>query len=200
MAIPVDKPRRERVGPLRVVVSGYIQPWSTPGAWVEAVEPMLRDRSVTLELLVANHWGGSRVNDAMPPAYQQLATVPGVTTHGLSDYEDFRKLLTSCDVSIDVFERNPERELAMVTRTCVALSCGLPVVHVPFTETGRLVEQFNAGWLVEPNDARAVQSALEATLDSGELLPKQAGVEALGAAYLDPAVATTGFSQLLEQL
>ena len=160
-------------GPLHAVISGYVQPWSHPGEWSEAVVPFIDDGSLVLHLLVGNRWGRRSARRALPPTFQLLASMPGVRSHGVMEYGDFRRFLSRCHLSIDLFSRNPERELAFVTRTSVSLACGLPAIHVPFTEVSELIRRFEAGWLVESTDLDGLTAALtEATHDPAVLAAK----------------------------
>ncbi|GII97636.1 glycosyltransferase involved in cell wall biosynthesis [Sediminihabitans luteus] len=200
MALPLHPPRRRTEGPVELVVSGYLQPWSRPGAWVEAVLPLLDAGTARLHLMVAHHWGATEVG-ALPDSLARLAAHPATTQHGTMDFREFRGLLAGCDVSIDVFARNPERELAMVTRSVVALSCGVPVMHVPFTEVSPMIEAYGAGWLVDEDDVEAVGSALGAVVrDRGELVRRQDGAQALAQDLVDAREATRAMSSLLEEV
>jgi len=187
--------------PLHAVVSGYLQPWSRPGAWTTAVRPFLDDGSLRLHLLVGTHWGSRRTGDVFPAEFTALAEHPNVIRHGLLEYADFRRMLAGCHLSIDVFEANPERELAMVTRSMVALAAGVPVLHVPFTETGALVQRYDAGWLVDDGDLDGITAALqEAVKDRQALGDRRAGAERMAAEVMDPVVATRPLHDLLERL
>jgi hypothetical protein len=202
MPLPVRSPAPPANGPVHAIVAGYIQPWSSPGRWAEAVRPFLAEGSLVLHLLVANHWGNpSRQSDPMPDNFAELVALDGVTRHGPMEYDDFCRLLSTCHLSIDLFERNPERELAMVTRTAVALSCGLPVLHVPFTETSEFIREHDAGWLVEADDLDGIRQALvEATTSPEALAGKRDGAAQVGRTLLDPAVATAPLHEILEDL
>lgn len=203
VVMPVP-PRRSsggaRPGPVQAVVSGYLQPWSRPGDWAQAVSPLLRDGSMVLHLLVTSHWGGEAKTHEMPETLARLVEIDGVQTHGAMEFEDFQRFLSSCDVSIDLFERNPERELAMVTRTMVAVASGLPTLHVPFTETSELVRQYDAGWLVEPTDLPGIEVALcEAVKSPAALEQKRLGAARMAAA-IEPFEATKPLVDLLKDL
>jgi len=201
MALDVTPAHPAEDGPLHAVVSGYLQPWSRPGAWTTAVRPFLDDGSLVLHLLVGTHWGSRRTGDVFPAEFTTLAEHPNVVRHGLLEYADFRRMLAGCHLSIDVFEANPERELAMVTRSMVALAAGVPVLHVPFTETGALVERYDAGWLVDDGDLDGITAALqEAVKDRQALADRRAGAERMGAEVMDPVVATRPLHELLERL
>jgi hypothetical protein len=64
-------------------------------------------------------------------------------------FDAFCDRQASCDLIIDAFTRSPERELAYVTRTAVALADGLPAIHPRWTETGEIIKSYGAGWLYE---------------------------------------------------
>lgn len=185
-------------GPVHVVVAGYIHPWSLPGEWAEAVIPFVKDGSIILHLVVAAHWTGHRTPSVLPPIFSSLSQLDGVHSHGVMEYGDFRRFMASCHLSIDLFEHNPERELAFVTRTAVALAGGLAVIHVPFTEVSPLIERADAGWLVDSDDFERLSSVLTAATASPTVLrQKQAGARTL-AAELDPAAATAPLHALLK--
>ena len=137
----------------------------------------------------------------LPEEMRRVADHPGVVTHGLLRFGDFRDLLASCHLSIDVFDRNPERELAMVTRSVVALSCGLPVLHVPFTEVSPWIREYDAGWLVEEHDVLAMREILaKAAADLGTLARPRAGAVAVSERVLDPAIAAAPLADLLQSV
>jgi hypothetical protein len=197
--LPHVAPRAASDGPLQAVVSGYLQPWSRPGAWAEAALPVLDSGEMTLHLMVGEHWGQRSTPQGMPEEMRRVAEHPAVVTHGLLRFGDFRDLLARCHLSIDVFDRNPERELAMVTRSVVALSCGLPVLHVPFTEVSPWIQEYGAGWLVEEHDVAAMHEILsKAAANLGTLDRPREGAVAVSEKVLDPAVAASPLADLIQ--
>jgi hypothetical protein len=87
----------------------------------------------------------------------------------------------------------------MVTRTLVAVACGLPVIHVPFTESGLLVERYSAGWLVDGDDGEGVAHAIDTAINEpGALEQRRRGAAALGQDVLSPAMATEPLHHLIE--
>lgn len=200
MALPPEPPAPPSDGPLRAIISGYLQPWSRPGPVLTTLAQLLQRRVLTLDLMVSGHWGPTETVD-LHPELAALTAHDRVVQHGLLRFGDFRCVLSRCHVSIDVFSRNPERELAMVTRTVVALSCGVPVMHVPFTEVSPLIEEYDAGWLVDPDDTASMEAALvEAANDPGALAAKRAGAIRLAREVLAPSVAVRPLSTLVERL
>ncbi len=201
MPLPVVGSAPAPDGPVHAVLSGYIQPWSQPGAWSQVVEPFLRRGELVLHMLVGTHWGGRGHEATLPETFASLERMPGVRQHGVLEFEDFQRFLAGCHVSIDLFERGAERELAMVTRTAVSLASGLAVVHVPFTETSELIREYDAGWLVDSNDGEEITRALEsAVLDRDTLTRKRSGARALAEGVLEHEVATLPLSDLIERL
>ena len=199
--IPPVAPRPPADGPLRAIITGYLQPWSRPGAWAAAVLPLLDEGLMTLDLLVARHWGQRKTRESMPQELIRLFEHPAVIRHETLRLGDFRRLLAGCDLSIDVFTRNPERELAMVTRSVVALATGLPVLHVPFTEVSPMIEEYDAGWLVEGTDPLEITDVLRrAAADRGSVAAARKGAVAVSREVLDPAVAATPLVEVLEQV
>lgn len=198
MPLPPVAPRPAEDGPIRAVVSGYLQPWSILGPWAAAIRPMLDAGRIELHILVGTHWG-SGTPTQLPRSLMDLTRHPGVRRHPPLRFHDFRELLASCHLSIDVFERNPERELAMVTRSVVALSCGLPVLHVPFTEVSEIIRAHHAGWLVEESDVAAMEAVFEeAVADPDALAARRAGAVEVSHEVLEPAVATAPLAALLD--
>jgi hypothetical protein len=199
--VPPMPPVPPTTGPLQVVVSGYLQSWSRPGAWVDAVLPLLDEGNVDLHLLVGSHWGQRHTRVTMSPEMQRLADHRAVRRHRLLRLGDFRRLLARCHLSLDVFARNPERELAMVTRSVVALSCGLPVMHVPFSEVSGWIQKYDAGWLVDEDDVSAMRSVLQgAAADLSTLEPKRTGALTVAREVLEPGVAAQPLERILRDI
>ncbi len=205
MCVPLDGQRRAGRahtdgGPLRFGIAGYVQPWSLPGAWVQQILDVLDTGKVSLELVTPGHWGGGEAQRPTP-AQRRIADHPGVHSHQALGYTAFRAFLAELDVIVDLFDHSPERELAMVTRTVVALSCGVPVVHPPFTEVAALIERYQAGWVVDSASPAEVGEVLDGIAADRELVEQRAeGARALAAEVIDPRVATTGLKRVLEGL
>jgi glycosyltransferase involved in cell wall biosynthesis len=194
-----DPPTARRDGPVRFAIAGYLQGWSVPGAWLRAVAPHLKARTCTLDAMMPEHWGGA--SGFENAELGDLLSSDAVRIHNAMTFSDYCGFLEECDVVLDLFERTPERELAVVTRTIAALSCGKPVVHPPFTEVAPLIEEFDAGWLVDPADERKVAAVLDQVVSDRSLTAtKAAGVRRLWAQHLDPAVAVEGLVRVVEQV
>lgn len=196
MPLPPVDPAPIDDGRVHAVVSGYIQPWSRLGSWITAMRPFLDDGSMVLHLMMATHWGQT-TTEGLPRALVELADRGSAVRHGPMGFADFRTLMSRCHLNVDVFKRNPERELAMVTRSATALSCGVPTMHVPFTEVSEFIREYDAGWLVEEEDIEAMTAVFRSALDAGELARRREGAVRVAREVLEPTTATQPLADLL---
>jgi hypothetical protein len=180
--------------PLTAAATGYRHDWTAVPASVEAAVRAAGDR-LRLVLVEGRHWGTSR-REEPDPAREALTALPGVEVRPPMAWEEFSRFLAGIDLFVDLFPRTPERELAMVTRSAVALAHGVPVVHPPFTEVSDIIAGSGAGWLVDPEDSAAVVD-LFAGLDPADLAVRRAAAAALAAGRLDPATAVGPLVEIL---
>lgn len=185
---------------VRFAIAGYLQQWGTLGAWVGELEGRLDRPGVSLDLLTPWHWGGNvERTHASKGDLDRIAAHPSVTVHGQMRFSDFRRFLTGVDVAIDLFEHNLEREYAMVTRSVVALACGVPVVHPPFTEVSRMISRYDAGWLVDPARPREVGRVFDEIIaNPEEVYRKKKNARTLARELVDPEVAVEPLARILE--
>ncbi len=187
-------------GPIRFAVAGYLQSWSTLGGWVEAIERRLDNPEMSLDLLTPWHWGGGRerIHESRSDL-DRLAEHPSVTAHGTMTFSEFQGFLSTVDVSIDLFRHNLEREYAMVTRSIISLACGVPVIHPPFTEVSPMISEYDAGWILDPQDTAALEEVIDGILEDPDMVSrKKQNARALAAAVLDPAVAVKPLVRIME--
>ena len=203
MCVPLHISEKVRIDEdgVRFAVAGYLQSWSTLGSWVEVLERRLERPGVKLDLLTPWHWGGGvgrthvSKNDL-----DRIGAHPSVTTHGTMNFSNFRNFLSGADVTIDLFQHNLEREYAMVTRSIVSLSCGVPVIHPPFTEVSPMIEEYDAGWIVDPQDTETLGRIFDEIVeDRDTLLRKTKNARTLASAVIDPAVAVQPLLRIMER-
>ncbi|HEX4992534.1 MAG TPA: glycosyltransferase [Rubrobacteraceae bacterium] len=185
---------------VRFAVAGYLQSWSTLGSWVKVVERQLERPGMRLDLLLPWHWGGAAERSHESRAdLDRLERNGSVTTHGPMTYSEFQAFLSKIDVSIDLFQHNLEREYAMVTRSVISLACGVPVIHPPFTEVSPMIAEYDAGWLIDPPDTKALEDVISSILDDPDLVRrKKENARALASEVLDPAVAVKPLLRIME--
>jgi hypothetical protein len=187
-------------GPVRFAVAGYLHSWSTLGSWVRVIERHLDRSNVSLDLMVPWHWSVSEHYEHTSRGdLDRLAGYGSVTTHGPMTFSNFQGFLSGIDVTIDLFQHNLEREYAMVTRSIIALACGVPVLHPPFTEVSPMIAEYDAGWLVDPEDRAALEAMFSRIIDDpDELRRKKENARKLASAVIEPEVAVKPLVRMME--
>jgi glycosyltransferase involved in cell wall biosynthesis len=148
------------------VYGGMFLPWQDPTHALEILVSILeKRRSGQLRI-----YGGVHPHIQIPPGkYRELIprlqASPYVKMAGVFARDELLKTYLRSHVAIDVMARNPERELAFTTRTVEYLWCGLPVIYNNYAELAQYIQRYDAGWIVDPEDTRAIQSAIEMILD-----------------------------------
>lgn len=202
MCVPLSlsgEPKLPSNGSVRFAVTGYLQAWSKLGGWVRALERHLDEPGVSLDLVLPYHWGSRAFSHESSGDLERIGGHPSVTAHGPMNFAGFQRFLSGMDVSIDLFEHNLEREYAMVTRSIVSLSCGVPVVHPPFTEVSEMIAGYDAGWLVDPDDTEAFEAIMRGIISSPDmLLGKKKNARALAREAIDPRAAVEPLVRILE--
>ena len=197
MAVAGFERRRRTDGLLRYAIAGYLQGWSIPGPWLGVVgEHIASHEDTSLDILLHAHWGQARAGLEVP-ALADLLSLPNVRSHPVMRYGDFQELLSGVDVAIDLFDHSLEREYAMVTRTVVALACGLPVIHPPFTEVSPFIEAYDAGWLHAAEDVATLPDLLR-SITREEAAAKSANAVRLWSDVFEPRRATEPLVRLIE--
>lgn len=87
-----------------------------------------------------------------------------------------QNLLSDSMLWLDLFDKNTERELAMVTRSIIALIHGVPIIHPRYTEVGNLMEKYQVGFLYDNKDEvvdimKKIAQNPEILVDSNKNLP-----------------------------
>ncbi len=194
-----DRPSDSDVSSIRFAVAGYLHSWSTLGSWVKVMERYLDRPEVSLDLMVPWHWSSREYEHKSRDDLDRLKANKSVTTHGPMRFSDFQKFLSGVDVAIDLFQHNLEREYAMVTRSIIALACGVPVLHPPFTEVSPLIAEYDAGWLVDPEDSKALEALISRIIENPQMLrKKKENTRALASAVVEPEAAVKPLVRIME--
>ena len=165
-AIPVslspDLPERKAADELAFVYGGVFLPWQNPSvALLALVEEMKQRRTGKLYFYGGKHPVYDVETGIFDKLLSQLQTSPHVIAPGMVSHDELIERYTQSHVAVDVMARNPERELAFTTRTVEYLWCGLPVLYHDYAELSDYIREYEAGWIVSPDDAAGLQAALE---------------------------------------
>jgi GT2 family glycosyltransferase len=165
-AIPVslspDLPEGRPNGELTFVYGGVFLPWQDPSNGLTAlVETMERRNSGKLYFFGGKHPVYSLDTGIFEALLAQLEKSPHVVAPGMVSHDDLIATYTQAHVAIDMMKRNSERELAFTTRTVEYLWCGLPVIYNDYAELSDYIREYNAGWIVDPEDREAIAAVLD---------------------------------------
>ncbi|HEY4689893.1 MAG TPA: glycosyltransferase family 4 protein [Anaerolineae bacterium] len=175
-AIPVslspDLPARAPGnGDVTFVYGGVFLPWQDPSLALETLVETLEQRGSGC----LKFFGGTHAHVDIPPGkYRELIprlrSSPRVEVMGMVAHDALLQTYQRAHVAMDLMARNPERELAFTTRTVEYLWCGLPVVYNDYAELARYIREYDAGWTIDPQDARVIRSVIESILDDPSIL------------------------------
>ncbi|MBW4630635.1 MAG: glycosyltransferase [Iphinoe sp. HA4291-MV1] len=174
-AIPIslspNLPERHPQDEIAFVYGGVFLPWQDPSISL----------SVLVEILNQRNSGKLYFFGGKHPVYQvdtgifeslllKLQKSPRVIAPGMVSHEELITKYTSAHVAIDLMKRNSERELAFTTRTVEYLWCGLPVIYNDYAELSDYIREYDAGWIVDPEDTEAIASVINEIFDHPEIV------------------------------
>jgi glycosyltransferase involved in cell wall biosynthesis len=140
----------------QLVAGGVTWPWRNSGAYTAALENLVEEMQPTLRMV---HFGGpyrwhenNSVADQEIPALEQSA----IEYRPLAPYRQFNSFLSEkAHIGVELAEWNPERQYSQSFRSLEYLRHGLPLLCNDYLPLARLVEQYDAGWIVhEPESLR----------------------------------------------
>ena len=77
-------------------------------------------------------------------------------------------------VAFDLMAPNPEREINLSFRQIDYLRCGLPIITSPRQVIAQDIEEYGAGWLVEPGDVASLQRLVRKLVTNPKLIGEAA--------------------------
>lgn len=141
----------------RIIFAGVFLPWQDPSdALRKAVEVLKRRGTGRLILVGGPHPSYEIGHGVYKDLFRELSNSRVVEVHEMLPLAEFNNLLASADVALDLMKWNLERELAVTIRTTSYLHSGLPVIYNNFADLGRIIEEHQAGWAVEPHQLEDV--------------------------------------------
>jgi len=168
--VSLDKnlPAHEWPAAPRFVFGGVTWPWIDPFPGLEMLaERVAKEKDASLELFVGapkqrfDH-ALDTINVGIFRDYRER--LKGYANTRLRELIPRDELLTAygrASVAYDLYQPNSERQLAFTTRTIEYLWCGLPVIYGDYGELAKPIRDYDAGWVVAPNDEKAVAAALD---------------------------------------
>ena len=169
-----DLPERAPRERLTFVYGGVWLPWLDPTAGLLALVDQLERRGTgRLRLFGGKHPWITIDGGVFEELTARLEASPHVVHEGQVTHAELIEQYRRADVAIDLMTRNPERELAVTSRTVEYLWCGLPVIYNDYSELSELIREYDAGWTVDPEDPAAIERALDEAFEDPEAVRRK---------------------------
>ncbi|GAA6618190.1 glycosyltransferase [Scytonema sp. NUACC26] len=177
-AIPIslspNLPERNSQNELTFVYGGVFLPWQDPSlSLLMSIDIMEQRNAGKLYLFGGKHPWISIDTGIFDTLLAQLQKSRHVIAPGTVPHSELISKYTSAHVAIDLMKRNAERELAFTTRTVEYLWCGLPVIYNNYAEMSDYIREYNAGWLVDPEDKEAIAAVINEIFDHPEIVEEK---------------------------
>jgi glycosyltransferase involved in cell wall biosynthesis len=163
VSLPPDAPdHRWPSSEVNFVYGGIFLPWQDPSVGLSTLVSVLESEGTGhLDFFGARHPLYPDMNTpTLDELEDRLRTSERVTIHGLWPRDRLLDHYRDSYVALDLMDRNIERELAFTTRTAEYLWCGLPVVYGDYGELTTMIRDYEAGWIVAPQDGDGLRELL----------------------------------------
>ncbi|MCO4768695.1 MAG: hypothetical protein KDA24_01600 [Deltaproteobacteria bacterium] len=158
ISCPPDSPPFVKPAELTFLAGGVFWPWADLTGGLQDLLGCLDVIGVGKVRLFGGRYGirsdteqYQDPTEALPKDHERLELAGMVPIDEL--WEQYRR----GSVAFDLMAPNPERELNLSFRQVDYLRCGLPLITSPGQVIARDVEEYGAGWLVEPGDLKSLQ-------------------------------------------
>ncbi|THB77217.1 MAG: hypothetical protein D6B25_07620 [Desulfobulbaceae bacterium] len=152
------------------VMAGYDWPWLDGGAYLEAIGQEFSSLGKGELLAYTSHSPFVDIfenEDSSTEADGNLLTQLGssLTIKEPVPFQELETALEGCRVAVDLWQRNPERDLAVPSRTVMYLRAGLPVITSAHGSLADMIVQAGAGWKVEAGDYNQLGEIVRTVLE-----------------------------------
>ena len=160
-----------------LLVSGGVSwPWRNSGPYMDALEKLARKWPAELHIV---HFGGRYRWHEQPADGMDRIPAPGrsaIDCRELLPYRQFSKFLSEkAHIGIELAERNLERQYSQSFRSLEYLRHGLPLLCNRYLPLAKLIEEYDAGWLVdEPESLDAIIGHIVSDVDQWQLKSENA--------------------------
>lgn len=170
-------PKHEWPNSLKFVYGGATWPWIDPFPGLEELARKVAvDEKASLDLYV----GSPPINydhplyainkDVFKDYRKRLEGYQSVAIHDFVPRDELINIYRQSSVAFDLYQKNTERQLAFTTRTVEYLWCGLPVIYGDYGELADDIQQYDAGWTINPNDQKALFAVLDEIFSRPEIV------------------------------
>ena len=137
------------------IFSGVQWEWQKYGDSLRTAAEFLEKNSGLLKI-----FSGTFMYDDSESKINFLKKYKSVVLKDLIPHNILMEEYCNSSVAIELYEPNPERELASTTRTLEYLWSGLPVIYSKGMHFAEFIKEYDAGWVVDPVDKNELLSVL----------------------------------------
>ena len=181
MSLSPELPKRvPRLEPT-FVFGGVFLPWQDPSRSLRVVVSELERRDLgRLEVFGGRHPWLPVPTGIFDDLVRDLEKSRRVIVKEIVAHDLLVEAYSRAHVAVDLMRRNAERELAFTTRTVEYLWCGLPVIYNDYAELASYIDEYEAGWTLDPDDEDALRAVVDRILaDPREVSEKSRNAQRL---------------------
>ena len=155
------------------VYAGRFLPWQNPEKPIRWLLETFNERNKGhLVLFGGFHPFGDVSEGKFLPFINELNKHPRVSFKGTVPFWELLNEISKASVALDLLPRNPERQLAFTSRTMVFLWAGVPVIYNDYSELSQIIERYNTGWIINPEDEGRFKNLINQLLDEPQKIEK----------------------------
>lgn len=144
------------------IFGGVFLPWQDPSHALTHLATTLEKRNQGgLTLIGGKHPNYDVKEGIYTKLFELLAQNTRIQRQPMLPLEQFIEALTTADVALDVMKWNLERQLAVTIRSTTYLWSGVPIIYNNYADIARLIERYDAGWTVPPEDSPALDQVFD---------------------------------------
>ncbi len=172
-SLPPETKKSKKSDDCRFIVAGYDWPWLAGDRQIQTVCNELAGQDIGfLHLFTSQAPYSDSINEnssADSSGKLGMLEIKRLIKHQPVDFEQLTGELAKATVALDLWQHNPERELAFPSRVVAYLRAGLPVITSPHGELAELISTYKAGWIIDSNDldrlAKLTKEIVQDTID-----------------------------------
>ncbi len=171
-----DLPQKNLCDENTFIFSGSLWPWINPFPGLEILAKEIeREENGKLKLFSQK----PSLNKILPKDTDRVQ--PAISLEGIVDdtyvqllgfipHDQLIEEFSNATVAFDLYQKNKERRLACSTRTIEFLWSGLPVIHADYSDLAPLIQEYRAGWCLDPNDTAGLRKIISEIYEEKEKL------------------------------
>jgi len=171
LGMPPDMPKKKTPEKVTMVFGGIAWPWIDPFPGLRIAAEILAKRGGELNIysgpppVISDHPLYS-INRNIGRQYEKdLLDISSVNMRGRIPHAELIDKYLSATAAFDLYKPNPERELAVTTRTLEYLWCGLPVIYGHYGELSFHIREYGCGFVLDPDDEAGIAAAVSKLFD-----------------------------------